>query len=57
MESLVQHFSQWVSFYYTYHNRYTKSANKLMWFYKGGKKILQIVLNHVHKMKQFEELL
>jgi hypothetical protein len=58
LEGLIQHFSQFISFYYTYHNRLHKSStSKLVWFYKGNKKILQIVLNNPQKMRQFEELL
>lgn len=52
LETLIQHYSQCTNFYYSYSNRIGKSSvNRVAWFYKGSKKILQLVLNSPAKMK------
>lgn len=53
LEPLVNNYNNWVQFYYTYHNRVNCSEinAKLLWVYRGAKKIVQLNLNNDKKMR------
>ncbi|KAM3134070.1 hypothetical protein pb186bvf_013796 [Paramecium bursaria] len=57
-QPLVNNYNNWIQFYYSFTNRMNlDNKQKMLWIYKGSKKIVQLLLNNDKKMKQMDDLM
>ncbi|CAK89892.1 unnamed protein product (macronuclear) [Paramecium tetraurelia] len=63
LEPLINNFNNWINFFYSFSNRLQDQARendlnvKLLWIYKGSKKIVSFQLNNDKKMRQMDEII
>jgi hypothetical protein len=53
LEPLINNFNNWINFYYSFASRLSESEiyGKMLWIFKGAKKIVSIQLNNDKKMR------
>lgn len=52
LEPLINNFNNWINFYYSFASRLSEHEyDKMLWIFKGPKKIVSIQLNNDKKMR------
>ncbi|CAD8105229.1 unnamed protein product [Paramecium sonneborni] len=63
LEYTINNLNNWINFYYSFSNRSQEQVreydnqNKILWVYKGQKRIVSILLNNDKKIKQMEDII